>query len=679
MKWFSLLQRGHTPSTIAAFSAGALALTLYVTTAAPGIVELFDDTLEFQVVLPTFGIAHPTGYPLYVLLGGLWSRVLFPLGEWAWRVNLFSATTGAVAIGVITLLGARLARVSSPWHLSAGLGAAAAFGFGPVWWSQNTEAEVYALHILFVALILYLTLAFLDTHARQHTHKQAQNSLSPAVIRRVTWLCLAIGLGLTHHRTVLLLLPGIALVLLWQAPNLIKPARHWFGWLAALLSPLLLYLWIPWRAAMGVRDLHGSYENTWQGFWDHVLARRYTAFFSENPLMVERTFEDWLHLFIAQMGWLAVALALIGLLAHPLRMRRIEPGWALIGLTLIANLIFALNYHVGDVEVFLLPAFLAIALFTAIGLGSVVHLLLGRAATPQNPGPQNNPQPNPPLRIGLGAGVLVLLTAGVAFGIGGRGAFDSRAQEWGAHDHAYLTATVDFPPASRVIGLEGEITGLSYMQLAHDLGRNAQGIVANRPAERQAAIARAVEQGAPVFITREVEDIAHRYRFSGAGPLVRVWPAQGEMSLPPLARQVDYALEGAPLVLEAATVNRRTLPGGPRLELILDWRLRADVDSLYKVSLRVLHNPAPENPAGEPQPLHDSRGQPIVADVFPLHQVAFTSQWPVDETVRDVHYLPLPEQTPGDAFLQMIIYDGETIEEVGRWEILLIDWLEPAD
>ena len=37
------------------------AFGLYALTAAPSIVAFFDDTLEFQLVGPTFGIAHPTG------------------------------------------------------------------------------------------------------------------------------------------------------------------------------------------------------------------------------------------------------------------------------------------------------------------------------------------------------------------------------------------------------------------------------------------------------------------------------------------------------------------------------------------------------------------------------------------------------------------------------------------
>src|SRR5262245_40815870 len=65
-------------------------LVLYAATAAPSLVTLFDDSLEFQLVLPTFAIAHPTGYPLYTMLGGLWSRLILPAGNWAWRANTFS-------------------------------------------------------------------------------------------------------------------------------------------------------------------------------------------------------------------------------------------------------------------------------------------------------------------------------------------------------------------------------------------------------------------------------------------------------------------------------------------------------------------------------------------------------------------------------------------------------------
>src|SRR5687767_1875978 len=82
-----------------AWLVGIAALILYAYSAAPGIVTFFDDSLEFQTVAPTFGIAHPTGYPLYTIVGGLWTRLL-PTGTWAGRLNLFSALCGAITIGL---------------------------------------------------------------------------------------------------------------------------------------------------------------------------------------------------------------------------------------------------------------------------------------------------------------------------------------------------------------------------------------------------------------------------------------------------------------------------------------------------------------------------------------------------------------------------------------------------
>src|SRR5690606_28497308 len=54
------------------------------------------DTFEFQVVAPQLGIAHPTGYPLYLLLGKLFS--LLPFGSVAWRINVGTAVLATIAL-----------------------------------------------------------------------------------------------------------------------------------------------------------------------------------------------------------------------------------------------------------------------------------------------------------------------------------------------------------------------------------------------------------------------------------------------------------------------------------------------------------------------------------------------------------------------------------------------------
>ena len=68
------------------------ALILYIFTLAPTVLTA--DGGEFQFVPWLPGIAHPTGYPLYMLLGWAWSHLL-PMGNVAWRMNLFSSVVAA--------------------------------------------------------------------------------------------------------------------------------------------------------------------------------------------------------------------------------------------------------------------------------------------------------------------------------------------------------------------------------------------------------------------------------------------------------------------------------------------------------------------------------------------------------------------------------------------------------
>ena len=122
------------------------AFALYLATLLPGLGS--GDTAEFQRVLPTLGVAHPTGYPLYTILGWLWSQL--PLGGApAWRVSLLSAFAAALAVGAVYLVARALgqARVVAA-------AAALALAASRTFWSQATIAEVYALAALLQALLL---------------------------------------------------------------------------------------------------------------------------------------------------------------------------------------------------------------------------------------------------------------------------------------------------------------------------------------------------------------------------------------------------------------------------------------------------------------------------------------------------------------------------------------------
>jgi len=622
--------------TLFAIALGGAFFLLYLLTAAPSIVELYDDSLEFQLVGPTFGIAHPTGYPLYTLLGGIWSRVLFPVGNWAWRMNLFSAAAAAATVALLFLLTQEVVKQTrpnkqpSPQSLSPGLFAALAFGLSPIWWSQSTIAEVYALHNLLVVLALLLAVRLVN-----------RRSILPQATRRVTLLALILGLGLAHHRTIVLLGPGL-LLLLWGNGWLWRPSRHWLRWGSALLAPLLLYLYIPLRATMGVQDLNGSYVNSWAGFWHHILAQGYAGFFAENSLTRALSTTEWLHLWLEQYGIVGLLLGALGLGWLLWRGRNRRAGLALLVL-LLTNLLFAVAYRVGDPEVFMVPAWLTFAPLIGAGVAALRHA-----------------KQIPLFLIRL---LQTLLFFAIITGIGGRGGAINRSQDWAIHNYAVALAKVDFPPDSKLIGLEGQITALRYMQQAEDLAPNVQGIVADNPAQRVQLIATAVEAGDPTYLTQEVADIAERYSFSGEGPLVRVWP-RGSVTLAAPESPLDLLLANGDLALTGYDQQWLDEAGAPALQIALYWQPQSLMKQTYKLSLRLFDRTG--------APLLDANGHALTADRFPLRQVAPTTTWLPGETIRDVHQLSLSREARAKASeLAIILYDAATVQEAGTVRIPL--------
>src|SRR5262245_54404445 len=138
-----------------AAGASLLAFGVYVRTLAPGLVGILD-TPMFQFIGRVLGVAHNPGYPLYVFLTFPFSYL--PIGSLAYRINLFSALLGAIAVS-LTYLVARRLDCRRPIALMAALGLA----FGAVFWSQAVIAEVYTLHAALVAGILLALIVWSDT------------------------------------------------------------------------------------------------------------------------------------------------------------------------------------------------------------------------------------------------------------------------------------------------------------------------------------------------------------------------------------------------------------------------------------------------------------------------------------------------------------------------------------
>jgi hypothetical protein len=82
----------------AAWVAALAALWVYAVTLSSTVTwrNHGEDSGDLLVASATLGIPHPTGYPLYVVLGRVASLV--PIGSLAYRINLVSALAGAAGV-----------------------------------------------------------------------------------------------------------------------------------------------------------------------------------------------------------------------------------------------------------------------------------------------------------------------------------------------------------------------------------------------------------------------------------------------------------------------------------------------------------------------------------------------------------------------------------------------------
>ena len=139
-------------------------LALYIATLAP--TTQFWDTSEYIAAAYVLGIPHPPGNPLFVLLAHVWGDLLFFLDHYAMRINLFAASTSAVAAGCWFLISERWMRTIVPVRLprlvaaiAAALVSASAF---TVWNQSVVNEKVYTLSLLSVALVLWLVVRWDD-------------------------------------------------------------------------------------------------------------------------------------------------------------------------------------------------------------------------------------------------------------------------------------------------------------------------------------------------------------------------------------------------------------------------------------------------------------------------------------------------------------------------------------
>lgn len=370
---------------------GCAASLLYGMTLCPTVS--WYDSAEFSASAASLRVVpHPPGYPLYTLMGHVFSWLP---GEAAWGVNVMSAVFGVVVVVLMHRVARRL-----------GLGPAAAIvppvllGLAPSVWANAVVAEVYTPGLAFLLGALLLCL-----------HARARQDV------RMAWAAaMGAGLGLGVHMSIATWGLGFAALVVHAAwPRLrAKPRATLFRWglgtLCATVAGALVFLLIPFGPFDAVAPL-GPWEDTFHRIWARTLTDVQGGVFKRyfKPMPVGERLTRIGSIFASNLGPAGLISAAVGL------------GWAswrhrVLALALVlgavGNVAFFFRYDVPDLDVFLLPGLVSLALLAGYGVEAATRLkaLAGWAV----------------------AAGLVCITLGQAWGA--RGRLD-RSQDWSARTY----------------------------------------------------------------------------------------------------------------------------------------------------------------------------------------------------------------------------------------------------
>ena len=348
------------PAAVLAFagSFGVYLATLCPTVYVEGSGELIG-------AVHALGTPHPTGYPLFVLAGRLFSALLPFFDSVAYRINVATAFTAALAVAALSAF--LRDRGCRPWiSLAGGL----LFAFSGTFWSNAVVAEVYGASMLGAVAMIWLGL-------------RAAEVPDP---RNLMLAGYAAGMALTTHLSQSLILPGLLSAWAWHwyrgRPNRPPAAKaaELTGRAAKVAAAAILgyslVLYLPLRSSLGP-GFHWGPLDTPTLFWDHITGAEYRfAFFSMPATGILLNAGRWLeHLFSAY----TPALCLVAVWGLWVSARRDGTTAWVVGTTVLINLAVALNYHrdPNGIGVFFLLSFLGAAVFIAYGLEDLC-LRLGR-------------------------------------------------------------------------------------------------------------------------------------------------------------------------------------------------------------------------------------------------------------------------------------------------------------
>ena len=366
---------------------GFVVFIIYLFTLAPSVVQI--DSGELAAVQATLGIAHPTGYPLFTIIGYIFSLIPLPFTK-IYQLNLLAALFCSAGIAVFVYTAKLLldnlnlfstAKVKNEKtkkdkkktknslkikgkqetvltetvkyiiSISGGL----ILAFSETFWLQSTSVEVYSLHIFLMnIIILYLIKAFI--------YVEKENDKTNLKL----WLIFSafLALGFTNHMTTLLIIPGVAYLFFIKY----KFNRAGFKKILIMLTVffpilILIYSYLPVRAAQNP-ILNWGNPTDFENLIRHITGKQYQVWLFASSAAAKRQLIHFVETLPGQFS-IALVLSFVGLIASFFYARKI---FVFLIITFLFTVFYSINYEIHDIDTYFLLAYISLGYFAVFGL-----------------------------------------------------------------------------------------------------------------------------------------------------------------------------------------------------------------------------------------------------------------------------------------------------------------------
>ena len=248
------------------------------------------DTTWYALKILKMEVFVPTGYPTFSLLGKIITYL--PVGDIAYRLNLFSAIFGALTVLFLFLTINILVKNNLISFFSS-----LSFAFIFPFWFVANRLEFDTLNTFFIILVIYSAVRYQQTLSQKFLY----------------FFFFSLGLSLTNHPIAFFTVPALLLYVIIINPKIFKSIKVILSSVFFFVLPLLSYLYLPVRSLMGYGEV-----TDFRRFIYYITGRSVTgevhggSFGDKSNEVMIGVFKDYIKIIYENFGIVLIIISIIG-------------------------------------------------------------------------------------------------------------------------------------------------------------------------------------------------------------------------------------------------------------------------------------------------------------------------------------------------------------------------------